>query len=253
MLTISQLADYAGTTVRAVRHYHAVGLLPEPERDASGYRTYGAQAIVDLRRIRMLADAGVPLKRIAALVRASPEVLRDAVAAIDRDLRARIRELQATRRHLARLASEDEPFLPEGVKELHDEMRAMGVAERTLAMDREGWILTGALYPQLTEAWIGIQRSMLANPEYRTLTLLTDQCFDWNPDDPRIEDLARRTVAFIRSLPLPDSSSWDADATAYQLVTTYRRDESPAWSRLMDRVGELLADQPGPQPPGATP
>ena len=36
MLTISQLAAYAGVTVRAVRHYHAKGLLPEPERDAPG-------------------------------------------------------------------------------------------------------------------------------------------------------------------------------------------------------------------------
>ena len=36
MLTISQLASYAGVTVRAVRHYHAKGLLPEPERDHSG-------------------------------------------------------------------------------------------------------------------------------------------------------------------------------------------------------------------------
>ncbi len=41
MLTIGQLAAYAGVTVRAVRHYHQVGLLPEPERDASGYRRGG--------------------------------------------------------------------------------------------------------------------------------------------------------------------------------------------------------------------
>ena len=33
MLSIGQLASYAGVTVRAVRHYHAKGLLPEPERD----------------------------------------------------------------------------------------------------------------------------------------------------------------------------------------------------------------------------
>lgn len=32
VLTISELARYAGVTVRAVRHYHAEGLLPEPER-----------------------------------------------------------------------------------------------------------------------------------------------------------------------------------------------------------------------------
>ena len=56
MLTIiSQLAAYAGVTVRAVRHYHQIGLLPEPERDASGYRRYGASAVVTLIKIRALA------------------------------------------------------------------------------------------------------------------------------------------------------------------------------------------------------
>ena len=49
MLTISQLAGYAGVSVRAVRHYHQQGLLPEPDRDASGYRRYGAQAVIDIR------------------------------------------------------------------------------------------------------------------------------------------------------------------------------------------------------------
>ena len=50
LLTISQLASYAGVTVRAVRHYHARGLLPEPKRDSSGYRRYQAQAAIDLIR-----------------------------------------------------------------------------------------------------------------------------------------------------------------------------------------------------------
>ena len=46
MLTISQLAAYADVTVRAVRHYHAKGMLAEPERDHSGYRRYNAGAVV---------------------------------------------------------------------------------------------------------------------------------------------------------------------------------------------------------------
>ena len=62
-LTIGQLASYASVTVRAVRHYHAKGLLPEPERDHSGYRRYDAHAAVELIKIRTLADAGVPLAR----------------------------------------------------------------------------------------------------------------------------------------------------------------------------------------------
>lgn len=60
MLTIGQLAKYVGVTVRAVRHYHQRGLLTEPGRDASGYRRYDAHAVLDLIRIKILSDAGVP-------------------------------------------------------------------------------------------------------------------------------------------------------------------------------------------------
>lgn len=89
MLTISQLASYAGVTVRAVRHYHAKGLLPEPERDHSGYRRYGAAAVVELVKIRTLAEAGVPLSQVHALLAAGEDEFTAAVAAIDRRLRER--------------------------------------------------------------------------------------------------------------------------------------------------------------------
>lgn len=57
MLTFGQLAAHAGVTTRAIRVYHAKVLLPEPERDASGYRRYGAQAIINLTRIPDVLDA----------------------------------------------------------------------------------------------------------------------------------------------------------------------------------------------------
>ena len=61
LLTISQLAAYVGVTVRTVRHYHRLGLLPEPERDHSGYRRYGADDVIMLKRVSTLARSGVPL------------------------------------------------------------------------------------------------------------------------------------------------------------------------------------------------
>src|SRR3954469_25067282 len=105
VLTIKQLADYVGVTVRAVRHYHARGLLPEPERDGSGYRRYGAQAVADLARIRTLAEAGVPLSRVHDLLQASPDEFARAVEEIDSDLRAEIDRLQRSRERVARLVS----------------------------------------------------------------------------------------------------------------------------------------------------
>jgi DNA-binding transcriptional MerR regulator len=101
MLTISQLASYAGVTVRAVRHYHAKGLLPEPERDHSGYRRYNAAAVVELIRIRTLAHAGVPLSRVQELLAAGDEEFAAALADIDRRLRAEIVSASITESGLA--------------------------------------------------------------------------------------------------------------------------------------------------------
>src|SRR5919108_439243 len=107
MLTIGELAAYAGVTVRAVRHYHAKGLLPEPERDHSGYRRYGAGAVIELIRIRTLVAAGVPLARVRELLRADEEQFAAAIDEIDARLRAEIRERQRHRERIARLAAGD--------------------------------------------------------------------------------------------------------------------------------------------------
>ncbi len=46
-----QLAALAGTTLRAVRHYHEVGLLDEPERASNGYKQYRTEHLLRLLRI----------------------------------------------------------------------------------------------------------------------------------------------------------------------------------------------------------
>ncbi|MDQ1724726.1 MAG: hypothetical protein QOG52_1754, partial [Frankiaceae bacterium] len=112
MMTIGQLASYAGVTIRAVRHYHAKGLLAEPGRDNSGYRRYGAAAVVELIRIRTLADAGVPLSRVRELLAADDAAFAAAVRDIDRRLGAEIRERQRHRDRIAQLAAGDSLALP---------------------------------------------------------------------------------------------------------------------------------------------
>src|SRR6266540_5545909 len=85
-ITIGQLADYAGVTIKAVRHYHKRGLLEVPERDASGYRRYSARHAIELVKIKTLAEAGVPLARIKELLAADVEHFGAAIAEIDRRL-----------------------------------------------------------------------------------------------------------------------------------------------------------------------
>ncbi|WP_209443858.1 MerR family transcriptional regulator [Streptomyces decoyicus] len=60
------------------------------DRDASGHRRYSAQAAVDLIRIRTLADGGVPLARIDALLHAQPAEFAAAVTGIDAALQRKM-------------------------------------------------------------------------------------------------------------------------------------------------------------------
>jgi DNA-binding transcriptional MerR regulator len=233
MLTIGQLADYVGVTVRAVRHYHQRGLLPEPERDASGYRRYGAQAVVDLIRIKTLADAGVPLARIGTLLSAEPEQFAQAIAQIDRALRTRIRDLERQRHRIAELAAGDRLFLPDEVVALLDELRELGVTRRAVDLERDGWILLAARSPGRARQWAADKRSALADPEFRRLYLAIDQAFDWDPDDRRLDELADAMVAFTarHRRDRGDRGTLD-DPVAVELLSAQPGGTSPAWDRL---------------------
>ncbi|MFB6790292.1 MerR family transcriptional regulator [Streptomyces olivaceus] len=61
---IGDAAAFAGTTPRAIRHYHEIGLLPEPERGGDDRRRYGYEDMVRLLWIRKTADAGIALDDI---------------------------------------------------------------------------------------------------------------------------------------------------------------------------------------------
>ena len=147
-LTIGQVADYVGVTIRAVRHYHQRGLLPEPERDASGYRRYDATAVVDLIKIKTLADAGVPLAQIKRLLDAGQDEFASAMSRLGEALDSKIIELNEQKRRIADLAAGDTLFLPPKIADLLDRLRAIGVSPRTVQIERDGWILLAARHSQ---------------------------------------------------------------------------------------------------------
>jgi len=58
---IGDAAAFVGTTPRAIRHYHEIGLLPEPVRGGDDRRRYGYEDMIRLLWIRKMADAGIVL------------------------------------------------------------------------------------------------------------------------------------------------------------------------------------------------
>ena len=211
MLTIGQLASYTGVTVRAIRHYHQRGLLAEPARDASGYRRYDGRAVVELIRIRTLAEAGVPLARISELLDAGPAEFARAITQIDQALKKKIREITEHRHKIAELAGGERLFLPPEIVEILDELRAMGVRERTVQIERDGWILVAALSPELVPEWVSTKRAALDDPEFRRIYVLGDQALDWDPADPRIAELADAMAAWAAHS-RPDTSPGETPA-----------------------------------------
>ncbi|MFE0629878.1 MerR family transcriptional regulator [Streptomyces sp. NPDC058864] len=233
MITIGQLAGYAGVSVKTVRVYHAKGLLPEPERDASGYRRYGADDVVALVRIRTLAEAGVPLARIRELRAAGREEFRRALHDIDGELTDRIRGLQATQARLRELASGEPALLPAGVPAHLEALERWGFTARWVELQRDLWVLVFATHPDRAAELFRDQSEMLSEPALRRLFLRYDHAYGLDPGDPRIEDLARRIVEETRSRYGPGTPP-EADAASGipALVQGRVNAASPAWRRL---------------------
>ena len=62
-MRVAEIAELTGTTVRTVRYYHSLGLLPIPG-ERGGWRDYDLSHVARLSRIRWLVQAGVSLETI---------------------------------------------------------------------------------------------------------------------------------------------------------------------------------------------
>ncbi|MCQ6248646.1 MerR family transcriptional regulator [Streptomyces malaysiensis] len=103
-----EIAELAGTSLRAVRHYHEVGLLEEPERRVNGYKQYGVPHLVRLLRIKRLVDLGFSLNQIAETVDEGEHPGR-ALRTLDAELAATVERLQRARLELTTLIEQRAP------------------------------------------------------------------------------------------------------------------------------------------------
>lgn len=140
-MRIKELADLAGSTVRTVRYYHQIGLLPIPPR-RDGARDYDMSHLARLVRVRWLAQAGMPLSGIAATLDGASTVtdLKATVDALDEQ----IAELSARRERMTALiaaAERDDRLspLPPVIARFYDQLerRADARARREIRRERD--------------------------------------------------------------------------------------------------------------------
>jgi DNA-binding transcriptional MerR regulator len=95
MLTIGAFARLGGVSPRALRHYEAVGILLPASTDAgTGYRSYRAEQLARLHRIRALQDLGLSLQQLQPLLDdgVTSEQLSEMLASKRAELAERVEE-----------------------------------------------------------------------------------------------------------------------------------------------------------------
>ncbi|MEV0358222.1 MerR family transcriptional regulator [Nocardia sp. NPDC050697] len=233
-----QLAELAGTSLRTVRHYHDVGLLPEPERGNNNYKHYGVQHLVRLLQIKRLTDLGFSLPQIAEMgdTDAHPEA---ALRALDKELEATIERLQRARVELGLLLRHAPPT------DLPPEL-ALAAAEADLSGADRG--LVTVMSRLLTGDQLDAYAELIRSGE----PALVDREFDALPADADPEtrrDLAERMVPRIRALLAEHPEIRDLDLPpqrAAQTIGIAMRDlYNPAQLDVMRRVGIAMNNDRG--------
>lgn len=114
--SISEVSDMTGLSSRALRHYHAIGLLEPCSTAEGGRRYYGPAELQRLQQILLLRDLGLPLGAIAETLDGGGaddtiSRLRRHVAHLEAE-RARYDRLIATVQRTIRKMEEGTPMTP---------------------------------------------------------------------------------------------------------------------------------------------
>jgi DNA-binding transcriptional MerR regulator len=198
-----EVAELAGTSLRAVRHYHQIGLLAEPERNTNNYKQYGVAHLVRLVRIKRLVDLGFSLPQIAAMGDADnhPD---EALRALDTELATTIDRLQRARVELAAILASAAPTdLPQEFVSA-DAVAKLSDADRSLVV-----VLTRVLGPQGLQTYAELLENTPADPNVAVFDDLPADA-----DEATRQDIAERLVPYIRALYVahPDLTKSRTDA-----------------------------------------
>lgn len=281
-VTIGDAAAFAGTTPRAIRHYHQIGVMPEPERGSDDRRRYGYDDVIRLLWIRRMADAGIALDDIRGAFADSPvgggedaaevagilERLEESLLAQEAELRRQRAAVERMRARgsrmglLSDLVATRLENLPEG--ELRqDDLDSILVIERIFgplgaAINASRYVAL-ATHPVLREHSDRVDAAEEALDD--TVAV----------DDPRVARVAAERIAFERELHEAMEASglnaadetffasWDdpepgdegrperATMSAVEAVATMPYDFSPARLRCMELTAAGLNESPAPE------
>ncbi|WOI59643.1 MerR family transcriptional regulator [Streptomyces fradiae] len=270
-MRIGEVARLAGITTRAVRHYHHVGLLPEPPRLGNGYRAYGLRDAVLLVRVRRLTELGLSLDEVRdVLADDAGRDLAEVLEELDDDLARQEAEVRVRRERLAVLLEQaregrlpaEGPVSPELAALFADMARLRGgragPEPRTAVLDRELLTLMDGVHAgEEGTRMVAAMRGAVASPEgmERAYDLYArlDELADAGEDDPGVAAAAELLAGLLPgevAAAVRDAGgdagadvveAWGGDAFADAFLAEF----SPAQAEVVRRALRLAADRAG--------
>jgi DNA-binding transcriptional MerR regulator len=105
-MRIGELAERSGVSVKALRYYERIGVLPAPARTAAGYRDYSSDTLGRVMFISAGRRMGLSLRQLSAILTVRDEggtpcaAARQVVGERLRDVEDTISRLEALRQNL---------------------------------------------------------------------------------------------------------------------------------------------------------
>ena len=174
MLTIGELAQAGGVSVRMLRHYDSIGLLrPARVESRTGHRYYAASQIGELNRIVAMRDLGFGLEEIGELVRAVTVADLRAMfllrrSDLSREMNDNRRKLTAIEARLRLIEREDR--MPD-YEIVEKRLPALRVGAVTMPMPKNDLLdyrdvgdMLDELWPQLTQAMRATKTKAIGPP-----------------------------------------------------------------------------------------
>lgn len=119
-----------------------------------------------------------------------------------------------------------------------DRLRALGVDERIVQVERDGWIPLAARSPERVPEWMERKREQIANPQFIDFYLTLSRALDRTDADPQLVELADKLAACITQM-ANDQGEFYVDDTGLEppfaeLLDTHVFDTLPPARRLIE-------------------
>jgi DNA-binding transcriptional MerR regulator len=193
-MNVGKVAALAGVTVRALHHYHRIGLLSPSGRTAAGYRRYSSADLDRLHQVLLYRELGFPLEEVATLLddpSADPEahlrrqhaLLRDRLdrttamlAAVEKEMEARAMGIALTPEERFEVFGEHDPAHYEAeVEQRWGDTDAYAQSRRrTAAYSKRDWVLIKAEMEDIGARFVTAMQSGAAADSGQAMDIAED-------------------------------------------------------------------------------